>query len=313
MHPLFVDWAVSSRCTLSCVHCRGVAPSELETKQALRVVEEIAELRPQWLLLEGGEPFLREDLYTILQSARALGLQVEVITNGQEKMDFGRLRAEEVRVSVSLEAVGESYGRLRKGGNFERLIRNLEGLRASGLLGDLVLTLHSLSEPAGVVELASRLECGITVLGYKPKDKSDPLLMEKVQYCEELRFLSSLAEKLGVRISADEPFYHLLADSHPSAPVVPAVGGCIFGRYLFIDADGTVKPCTFSPRSIGRADDLREVWERWLESPVFEEISRRVRRGKCGRCRFLSVCGGCRSRAAVLTGDMLGEDPLCPL
>jgi radical SAM protein with 4Fe4S-binding SPASM domain len=285
----------------------------LETEQALHVVEEITELQPQWLLLEGGEPFLREDLYTILQSARALGLRVEVITNGQEKMDFERLQAEEVRVSVSLEAVGEGYGQLRKGGDFERLIRNLEGLSANGLLGDLILTLHSRSEPASVVELASRLECGITVLGYKPKDRSDPLLMEKPQYREELEFLSSLAGKLGVRISADEPFYHLLADSQPSAPVVPEVQGCIFGRYLFINADGAVKPCTFAPSSIGRADDLRAVWERWLESPLFEEISRKVRRGKCGKCRFLSVCGGCRSRAAVLTGDMLGEDPLCPL
>jgi len=313
MHPLFVDWAVSSKCRLNCVHCRGVAGAELGTAEALHVVEEIAELGPNWLLLEGGEPFLREDLYEIVERARNCGLQVELVTNGQERMDLARLRAQEARVSVSLEATGSKYNMLRKGGSFEKLVENLERLKENELLGDLIFTFHSFSDFAGVIELAHRFECGVTVLGYKPREATDPLLPKRSEYGEKLKSLYSLAAKLGVRISSDEPFFNLVASSRPSAPIVPDVEGCIFGRYLFIDADGTVKPCTFSPFSIGHANDLRTVWSEWLQGSIFGEVSKRIRRGRCAECKFLAVCGGCRSRAAILTGDLLGEDPLCPV
>jgi MoaA/NifB/PqqE/SkfB family radical SAM enzyme len=65
--PHFVDWAITRKCNLSCRHCRGVTEGELSTEQAKRLVAEIAELEPGWVIVEGGEPLLREDLFELLE------------------------------------------------------------------------------------------------------------------------------------------------------------------------------------------------------------------------------------------------------
>ncbi|HNS83124.1 MAG TPA: SPASM domain-containing protein, partial [Methanolinea sp.] len=107
--------------------------------------------------------------------------------------------------------------------------------------------------------------------------------------------------------------------------------GCIAGiTYCRIYANGDVTPCPYLPISAGnvREQSFAEIWHHSEVFSTLRDISRLT--GKCGRCHYRSICGGCRARAyqggrtvstgwcdglalpAALQGEMCGEDPWCP-
>ena len=89
--------------------------------------------------------------------------------------------------------------------------------------------------------------------------------------------------------------------------------GCLGGSaFCFISHTGQVQPCGYLELTAG---DIRQTPfpEIWAGSPLFQQL-RAVDdyRGKCHSCQYRKVCGGCRARAYALTGDVLGDDPICP-
>ena len=88
--------------------------------------------------------------------------------------------------------------------------------------------------------------------------------------------------------------------------------GCLGGQgFAFVSYRGEVQPCGYLELAAG---NIRETPfpEIWANSELFRQL-RRVDdyRGKCGACQYRKVCGGCRARAYALTGDVLGDDPIC--
>jgi radical SAM protein with 4Fe4S-binding SPASM domain len=80
---------------------------------------------------------------------------------------------------------------------------------------------------------------------------------------------------------------------------------------MFISHKGIAQPCGYLEMDSGdiRKEGVKKVWE---GSPVFTKLrDLRLYHGKCGACRFLAICGGCRARAYELRGDMLEEEPYC--
>ena len=78
-----------------------------------------------------------------------------------------------------------------------------------------------------------------------------------------------------------------------------------------IDVDGNVLPCSYFPLAAGNVfkQPFRKIWE---ESKLFQELRDfKGYGGNCGRCEYVSVCGGCRARAYAMTGDYLGQEPFC--
>jgi radical SAM protein with 4Fe4S-binding SPASM domain len=93
------------------------------------------------------------------------------------------------------------------------------------------------------------------------------------------------------------------------------LGGCPAGRiYCNIQPNGNVTPCMFMP-TYPVAGNLREqTFEEIWNSPTFEALRDRTNiKGKCGECRFVDVCGGCRAKAAAYEGDYCASDPTCPI
>jgi len=80
--PHLIDWAITGRCNLHCQHCRGMREGELTIGQALQLVDEIVGLKPSWLIIEGGEPLLRKNLFTIIEKLRQSQISLHLITNG---------------------------------------------------------------------------------------------------------------------------------------------------------------------------------------------------------------------------------------
>ena len=92
------------------------------------------------------------------------------------------------------------------------------------------------------------------------------------------------------------------------------VSGCMGGRgFGFISYRGDVQTCGFLDLSAGNlvdnGYDFAAIWE---QSQLLNDVrDLRSYKGRCGHCAFVKLCGGCRARAYALTGDVLGEDPIC--
>ncbi|MFC1940954.1 radical SAM protein [Chloroflexota bacterium] len=117
--PLLVDWAITPKCNLICRHCRGMTGGELSTERARKLITEIAELEPGWVIVEGGEPLLREDLFELLALMRQEQLGVHLITNGMllSPRIFTTLKRLGVEVMISIDgATPATYEAIRGGG-----------------------------------------------------------------------------------------------------------------------------------------------------------------------------------------------------
>jgi AdoMet-dependent heme synthase len=114
-----------------------------------------------------------------------------------------------------------------------------------------------------------------------------------------------------VRAKCAPQFMRLVHQLTPESPVLNYETRCPCGtQYCRITPDGKLTPCPYNPTAAG---DLRRqsFGEIWSEAPLFAELRGSALGGRCGRCEYRAVCGGCRARALALSGDQLAEDPSC--
>ena len=329
--PYFVDWAITAKCNLSCRHCRGFPEGELSTGRARRLVAEIAELEPGWVIVEGGEPLLRDDLFELLGLMRQRRLEVHLISNGMllNPQIITALKQLGVRVMISIDgATQTTYEAIRNGASFERVVQAARQCVEEGLLEAINFTIlkANYTEIPGIFELAASVGVRrITFIGLKPCQDYTKELLTPQEYGEAIRLACQAAQKTGVEFFFDEPFFWAtvkelgLPARMPAVStgiLAPSTSACIFGEYLFIETNGDVKPCSFAPMTLGNVNEetLGEIWRGVLSSPFFSRIGDpKTRTGSCQNCRYLADCRGCRSRTYVLTGDWFASDPVCPL
>jgi len=329
--PYLVDWAITAKCNLSCRHCRGFPEGELSTERAKKLIAEIAELKPNWLIVEGGEPLLREDLFELLGLMQQRQLEAHLITNGMllSPQILATLKQLGVRVMISIDgATRQSYEAIRTGASFEKVIDSARNCVNEGLLEAINFTIlkGNYTEIPQVFELAASIGIpSITFIGLKPCQDYREKLLSPDEYGEAIRLACQAAQKTGVGFFFDEPFFWATVKEFGLPIKIPAVStgilatstsACIFGEYLFIETNGDVKPCSFSPMTVGNVNEksLVEIWHEVLSSPFLHQIKdSKTRTGSCQSCQYLEECKGCRSRTFVLTGDWFTSDPVCPL
>ena len=109
-NPHFIDWAITSKCNLSCRHCRGISKGELTTDKAIGVISEITELQPEWVIIEGGEPLLRSDLFDLLNLIRRNNIDVYLITNGTliTPQIVSSLKSLKIKLMISIDGATAS-------------------------------------------------------------------------------------------------------------------------------------------------------------------------------------------------------------
>ena len=138
-----IAWEVTRSCNLNCVHCRAAAergpyPGELSREEALALIDEIAAFSRPVVILTGGEPLLREDIYELASYGTQKGLRMVMAPNGTllDAEKAARLKASGIqRVSISLDgATAESHDRFRQvEGAFSGALRGIEFLKQAGL------------------------------------------------------------------------------------------------------------------------------------------------------------------------------------
>lgn len=328
--PRLVDWALTAKCNLNCRHCRGMAGGELSTEKAKSLVAEIAALKPGWVIVEGGEPLLREDLFELLDLMRDRQLEVHLITNGMllDAHILANLKCPGIKVMVSVDgASAPTYETIRGGASFKQVIEHARDYAEAGLLEALNFTVmrSNYREIPALFELARSVGAPkITLIGFKPCHGYREELLLPEEYREAVRLACQGASRTGIEFFFDEPFFWpAVREQGLSAPppdtgagiLAPATSACIFGEYLFIETNGDIKPCSFAPLVLGNINQrsLEEIWREVGVSPFFEQVRKaESRTGHCRDCPHLADCKGCRSRTFMLTGDWFASDPCCP-
>ncbi len=334
-----VAWEVTRRCNLACSHCRASAekgpyPGELSTDECLRLIDGIASFSRPVVILTGGEPLLRPDIFALARYGTDKGLRMVMATNGTrisegtvEEMKSAGIQ----RISVSLDGPdAESHDRFRKvEGAFEGSLRGIETVKKAGMEFQIntTITQANLHLIAPILELAVRLGAvAHHIFLLVPTGRGREMAGQSLsagEYEKTLHWFYEQQEKVPLQLKATcAPHYYRILrqrsqkEGKKAAPKKNGLDamtrGCLGGiSFCFISHVGQVQPCGYLEINCGNVRDksFREIWS---SSDIFRNLrDPGGYSGKCGRCEFRRVCGGCRARAYEISGDYMAEEPYC--
>jgi radical SAM protein with 4Fe4S-binding SPASM domain len=308
-----------------------MASGEVSTERAKELVKEIATLKPNWVIIEGGEPLLRTDLFDLLNIMKQRQLDTYLISNGMLLTPeiITTLASLSVRLNLSIDgACASSYEAIRRGADFTIVLNNARNCVTAGILKAINFTVMkaNYTEIPGIFEIAKSFGVNqITLIGIKPRHPIDDDILSPSEYLEAINLACNAAQKTGVGFFFDEPFFQIVVRNKglpvktppkDSGIVSSSTTACIFGEYIFIETNGNVKPCSFASMTVGNITNSRldVIWNDMLDSPILQQIKDpKNRTGQCGACSYVADCKGCRSRTFMITGDWFASDPCCPL
>jgi radical SAM protein with 4Fe4S-binding SPASM domain len=329
--PHVVAWNLTRRCNLACAHCYisagswQAAAGELSTAECHRIVEEVLVESPAPLLiLSGGEPLLREDLEEIASHASERGATVVVGTNGTRLTEerIASLMSAGVRgVAVSVDSLDPAYhDRFRHGdGALADTLGAVRRLREARLdfVVQATLTRGNRAELRRLVAWAAdagAVSFNLYFLVATGRGERMPGL-SPAENEEVLRELALLQREyrgvMLIRSKCQPQIMRHVFETDPDSPLLNYATRCPCGvQYCRITPEGRVTPCPYLPVVAGdlRVQSFGDVWR---QSPVLRRIREEEPGGKCGRCEYRRLCGGCRARAYAEGGDVLGPDLSC--
>jgi len=334
-------WETTCLCNLECIHCRRLdtaaelAGQDLTTEEAQSFIAELPQLGSPILVLSGGEPLLRPDIFEVARFAAQQGLPVALATNGTliDQDVARRIRESGIRrVSISLDGADAATHDAFRGmpGSFEQALTGFRRVKAEGVSVQVNCTIarHNMRQSEALYQLALSLGadalhlfmlvpvgCGVEIAAEQqvPAEKYEEILNWLYDKSREgriqvkatcaphyFRILHQRAKEEGVEVTRE---------THGMAAMTK---GCLAGTGVcFVSHKGEVFPCGYLPVECGnvRRQSLKTIWRNsevfaWLRQPE-------LLRGKCGVCEYQKVCLGCRARAYAATGDYLAEEPYC--
>ncbi len=334
-----IAWEVTRSCNLSCVHCRaashlGPYPGELSTSECLNLIDDIARFAKPVIILTGGEPLLRPDIFDLAAYGTQKGLRMVMATNGTlvdqavaRKMIAGGIQ----RVSISIDGPdAPTHDAFRQQpGAFAGALSGIEAMKAAGMEFQIntTITTANLHQIKDIHDLALKIGAAAHhIFLLVPTGRGRDLAEQAItaaDYEETLHWFyrESLTCEIQLKATCAPHYFRIMHQNKPKGakPVKKAGGhfhestrGCLGGiAFCFISHVGQVQPCGYLELDCGnvRKQSFGEIWE---TSEVFNNLRDYGKyTGKCGRCEFIKVCGGCRARAYEATGDYLAEEPLC--
>ncbi len=340
-NPLIVYWEMTQACGLACRHCRAEAmpkchPAELTHEEGKRLLAQIAafgEPHPH-LILTGGDPLKRADLYELIDEGVRLGLHLSITPSATPDLTNDTL--------LKLKAHGiESLGLSLDGSSAERheAVRGvagcfawtMEAARNAGALGmpiqvNTLVSQETVDDLPAIYELLTQSKISRWSLFFLIAIGRGKMLQPiSPEHGEQLmEWVYDLAGSAPFAIKTTEaPSYRRVAMNRMKAtPNKPeqARRNTVFQGFgirdghgiVFVSQKGDIYPSGFLPVKAGnvRQDNLAEVYRsselfRGLHNP--DEF-----KGRCGVCDYRKICGGSRARAFAYTGDPLQSDPFCP-
>lgn len=334
-----VVWNMTAQCNLSCKHCYLGAQdnkqaNELTTAEAKSFIADLASMNVPVLLFTGGEPLLRRDIFELSEFAANSGLRPAISTNGtlitlelaRTIKDAGFAYA---GVSIDgMEAVHNEFRGLKNG--FALAWEGIHNCLNVGLPTGVRLTVnnHNLADLPAVLDLAIKDAIPrfcLYHLVYTGRGKE--MLHDDLRSEDNLQLINFLMAKsaqtanmeiLTVDNPADGIYLYLQKEKESPQEaseiksLLEMAGGCSAGeKVVNVSPTGDVYPCQFwrdLPLGNVRATPFSQIWQKKID--FFKQIKANLK-GKCGRCLYKELCGGCRVRAKVIYGDYLAQDPAC--
>ena len=338
-HLRLVAWEVTRNCNLNCVHCRagsekGPYPDELDTAKCLEVLEQIGRVGSPIVILTGGEPLLRNDIFRLAEHGTQIGLRMVMATNGTllgpgvvEKIKASGIK----RVSISLDGADEhQHDQFRRvPGAFKKAIEGIQFLKKGNVEFQIntTVTRHNIHNIKDILDMAAGLGAVAHHLFLLvPTGRAREMVNQEIdasEYEKLLHWFYRMRDEVPFHLKATcAPHYYriLRQEAHARGEKVnyqtygldAVTRGCLGGTsFCFIGYNGIVQPCGYLELNSGdlKVSTFEAVWR---DSEIFNQLRDfSLYKGKCGRCEYLRSCGGCRARAFEATGDFLAEEPLC--
>jgi radical SAM protein with 4Fe4S-binding SPASM domain len=312
------------------------ADGDFNTSEAFQLIDDICEVSKPVLVLSGGEPLLRPDIFEIAAYGTSKGLRMCMATNGSLVTDAvcARMKETQIRmVSLSLDGPSaEIHDNFRNSaGAFSGVIRAAQTLKRNGIpfLINSSFTKRNQSDIAATFRLAKGLGATawymfmivptgrgqeimdelisaedyeeILAWHYQQEKNEDDILMRPTCAPHYYRLVPQMAKAEGVNFKRRSLTFSTGGGK-----------GCIAAQSIcLIDCFGNLKPCSYFHSSVGNVKQTA-FKELWFNSKVFNDLRDfSLYKGKCGECEFINVCGGCRARADAVYGDYLAEEPFC--
>lgn len=324
---MIISWNTTKTCNLKCEHCYRDAgdkdPQELTTEEGRSLLDEIAKAGFQIIILSGGEPLMRTDIFDLIAHARSVGLRPVLGTNGTLFTPdiIRRLKAAGIaRAGISLDStkpqVHDAFRRHE--GAWQATVNAMRMCRDEGLDFQVhtTVTRRNFDEIMDITDFAISLgakahhvfflvptgrgkDINSVFIGSEEIRLVLERILRKQKECSiELKPVCApqfvpLAKKMGVDLRFAR--------------------GCLAGTsYCCILPNGDVHPCPYLPLRVGNVRE-KPFSSLWKDNPVFTGLRTLAYAGSCGTCAHKRSCGGCRARAYYHYGDHMAEDPDCAL
>ncbi len=337
-----VVWNMTRRCNLKCIHCRSSSTLEADDHpdfpftEATRILDDIVSYANPVVVLSGGEPLLRKDVFEIAQYGTDKGLRMCLATNGTLVTQDICTKIKDAgikMVSLSLDgAKAETHDNFRnQAGAFAGTMNAIRLFNENKIpfLINSSFTARNREEIPEIYKLVKSLGASawymfMIVPTGRGEDIMDELIPEKM-YDEILEWhyqVEKEENELLMRPTCAPHYYRIVRQKAKEEGSVfkrrnlkfstGGSKGCLAGQLIcLIDVDENILPCSYFPKSAGNLKELsfKEIWE---DSSLFHELRDfKGYKDNCGRCEYVNVCGGCRARAYAMTGDYLAQEPFC--
>jgi radical SAM protein len=336
--PLLVFYELTRACDLACSHCRACAqaqrhPSELSTAEAIMLIDQLTEFpMPPMLVLTGGDPLKRDDLYDLVEHAAWSGLDVSLTPSATPlvtRTALRRLRDAGIsRLAISLDGADAATHDTLRGvtGSFDRSLEILKGARTKGIPTQVntTLTPSNFAQLDAMADLLATLDIDMWSLFFLvPVGRaawSPRLTAEQCEQAFAALWRQSQQQPYAIK-TTEAPHYRRfvlqqqrstrLSGGEVSSPRYLPLGVNDGKGTLFVSHVGLIHPSGFLPVVCGLFP-LEHIVNVYQRSPIFRALRDPDRlEGKCQVCEYRRVCGGSRARAYAVTGNAFSQEPDC--
>lgn len=338
----YVNLEITNTCNLRCKTCHASAgdfePASIDENSYLTFMKSAVSLREVYglrmgITLTGGEPMLNKEVENFVRLAKAKYdfNCVTIVTNGslftkEKLLNLDKAGLDWLAVSID-GAKPDTNDIIRGKGTFEKAINTIKLAVENTEMyvsSSFTMTKYNVNEVSEYVELISKLganQAHVNMLipqgrGAENRDELEVPPLEELEIMKLIRRLELKYLKNNFLVSFGEPFYGLTdpIETFGEAKYIEKKPACgVATKSVTVTPHGNVYPCAYiRDIVVGNLfkQSLSDIWSNELMQKLREKPPLK---GTCGECEFKAYCKGCRARAYLITGDLLEEDPYCPL